>query len=315
MTTPRTVYPCDMHTHTVGSDGNDTPLELLDNAIRAGLRVVAITDHDTPPPLSLALPDGRNISCVAYAGERNLHYVPGYEFSCDTWVDDVHICGYGMDWEHPELAAEVRAARASKSNAYRELCGVLTAKGMAVDWATDILLTGTDDARCDEDVERKYIFEALANRGYCDTWSDAKILVRDDPALNVRRRKIDPVDAIRLIHTCGGIAVLAHPYLIDEEVCPEGKGGIRREAYIDRLIGAGLDGIEAAYTYDKTSYKGALTPNVIEAGIRKNYGDRLLISGGSDYHAGHRKGQSKVRHLGERGISLAEFGALGLGYR
>ena len=303
-------YPCDLHAHTVRSDGNDTPQELLDNAVKAGLKVVAITDHDTPPPLTMTLADGGEANCVDHARERGLTYVPGYEFSCDTYVDDVHICGYGLAWDHPGLAEEVAAARASKSNAYKELCTILGRKGMPLDWDKDIRLAGTERERADDEIERKHIFEAMAAKGYCPDWSDAKILVRDTPELNVKRRKIDPLAAIKLIHDCGGIAILAHPHLIDEHVSPEGLGTISRADYIERLITAGLDGIEAAYTYDKTSYKGSMTPEQIETDIRQTYAGRLFISGGSDYHAGHKKGQSKVRHLGERGITLEEFAKL-----
>jgi predicted metal-dependent phosphoesterase TrpH len=277
-----------MHTHTVRSDGNDTPQELLDNATKAGLKVVAITDHDTPPPLDI----------FEYADSLGIKYIPGYEFSCDTNVDDVHICGYGLDWEHPALAEEVIAARESKSNAYHELCELLTSKGIIVDWVHDILNERTPD-----EVERKHIFEAIAANGYTSTWSEAKIMVRDDPELNIKRRKIDSVAAVKLIHECGGIAILAHPYLIDETVA----GGISRAEYIEMLVAAGLDGIEASYTYGKTSYKGELGPEEIEREIRELYADRLIISGGSDYHAGHKKGNAKVRNLGERGISMEEF--------
>ncbi len=296
-----------MHTHTLRSDGNDTPLELLDSAVRAGLKVVAITDHDTPPPLTLTLDGGRLVGCAEYAREQGLLYIPGYEFSCDTQVDDVHICGYALDWDRPELAAEVAAARDSKSNAYKELCKVLTAKGMSLDWEADILHAGGAQPRTADDIERKHIFEAMAVKGYCPSWSDAKLLVRDDPDLNVKRRKIDPVAAVALIHACGGIAILAHPFLIDEQVRPDGMTVISRDAYIERLIAAGLDGIEAAYTYDKTSYKGSKTPAAIEVEIRGKYEGRLRISGGSDYHAEFKKGAAKIRNLGERGISLDEF--------
>ena len=283
------MYPCDMHTHTVNSDGNDTPRELLENAVKAGLKVVAITDHDTPPPLDV----------LDYAEYLGIKYIPGYEFSCDTNVDDVHICGYGLDWSHPALTEEVAAARASKSNAYCELCGLLTAKGINVDWEKDIL----KDGRTADEVERKHIFEAIAANGYTPTWSEAKLMVRDDPELNIKRCKIGSIEAVKLIHECGGIAILAHPYLIDETVA----GGLNRAEYIEKLISAGLDGIEASYTYDKTSYKGSMSPEEIEKEISERYTERLIISGGSDYHAGHKKGNAKVRNLGERGISMEEF--------
>jgi predicted metal-dependent phosphoesterase TrpH len=307
-------FPCDLHSHTVRSDGNDTPRELIDNAVAAGLRVLGITDHDVTPPLEVETADRRSAGSVEYAAQQGLRLVLGYEFSCDTWVDDVHVCGYGLDWQHADVQAEVEAAERSKSRAYEELCARLTEAGMALDWACDILHYTAPDGRPavrePSDVQRKHIFEAMAAKGYAATWSEAKILVRDNPRLNVQRRKIDPREAIALIHRCGGVAVLAHPHLIDETVHTPDQPARTRAAYIDELIGAGLDGIEVRYTYDKTTYKGTLTPEAIEDEVRRGYAGRLrILSGGSDYHADHKKGAKRVRALGERGLSLDEFEA------
>jgi predicted metal-dependent phosphoesterase TrpH len=310
-------YPCDLHCHTVRSDGNDTPQELIDNAAQAGLYAMAITDHDVPPPVSLVFADGTQVGSVAYARERGVRLMLGYEFSCDTYVDDVHICGYGLAWEHPDLVAEVEAARRSKSEAYEELCRRLTAMGMPVEWQRDVLCytdtKGHAATRSPDEVQRKHIFEAMAARGHARSWSEAKLMVRDNPELNVSRRKIDPRAAIELIHRCGGVAVLAHPYLIDEEVSVPGQPVRSRARYIETLLGGGLDGIEANYTYDKTTYKGLLTPEEIAARVRQDYQARVrFFSGGSDYHADHKKGVKKLRYLGERGVSVEEFQA-GLG--
>jgi len=304
MTTQTPNYPCDMHCHTLRSDGNDTPLDLIESAAAAGLHAVAITDHDIDPPLTVDLPDGRQADIVEYAAERGVVLVLGYEFSCDTWVDDVHICGYRLDWSHPDVQAEVAAAKRSKSRAYEELCEILTRNGIPVDWDADVLA----GIRQPDEVQRKHVFEAMAARGHAETWSDAKLIIRDDPALNVRRRKIDPLEAVALIKRCGGTAVLAHPYLIDEQVRPGDQETLTRAEYIDRLIEAGLDGIEIRYTYDKTSYKGTLTPEQIEAEVRSAYDGRVrFFSGGSDYHAGYKKNAKRPRRLGERGLTVEEF--------
>jgi hypothetical protein len=305
-------FPCDLHCHTVRSDGNDTPQELIDNAVAQGLYALGITDHDVAPPLVLEPADGRRVSMVEYAAGRGLRLVLGYEFSCDTHVDDVHICGYGLDWNHPDLLSEVEAAERSKSRAYEELCQRLTEAGMPIDWQTEILHTkgadGKPAVRNPSDVQRKHVFEAMAAKGYAATWSEAKILVRDNPTLNVERRKIDPRDAVALIHRCGGVAVLAHPHLIDATIRVPGRPPRSRDEYIDGLVAAGLDGIEVRYTYDKTTYKGTLTPEQIETEVRNRYARRLrILSGGSDYHADHKKGVKKVRTLGERGLTVAEF--------
>ena len=256
-------YPCDLHCHTTRSDGNDTPRELIDNAAAKGLHALGITDHDVPPPELIEI-DGVEVPSTEYARRLGVRLLPGCEYSCDTWVDDVHICGYQLDWRRPEVLAEAQAAERSKSRAYEELCEQLTARGMPIDWKQDILLyrkpDGSPAFRKPEDVQRKHVFETMAAKGFTKSWSEAKNLVQGDPELNVKRRKIDPVVAIELIHRCGGVAVLAHPYLIAETVRPGGGPSIDRPVYIERLIQAGLDGIEASYTYDKTSYKGTMTP-------------------------------------------------------
>ncbi len=300
-------YSCDLHCHTVRSDGADTPQELIENAVSMGLKAAAITDHDTPPPKVLA----NGLSPKEYAQQKGLYLILGYEFSTDTFVDDVHIIGYELDWEKQELQNEVKRARKSKTEAYRKLCEVLTEHGMPIDYEKEILKykdqKGNQQERKPDEVERKFVFEKMADKGYAPTWEDAKIMVRDNPKLNVRRRKINPLDAINLIHDCGGIAVLAHPYLIDKEVAPKETGEMTRELYIERLIDNNLDGIEARYTYDKTSYKGSKSVCGIEREINEKYKDKLLISGGSDYHAGHKKNRENPRKLGEAGISFKAF--------
>ena len=308
----KAIYECDMHCHTLRSDGNDTPEQLINSASEAGLKVIGITDHDVLPPLRIS-DGGPEFDICEYGCSKGIIVVPGYEFSCDTWVEDVHVCGYGLCWSDPELMAEVDAAAKSKSNAYKELCECLTENGMPIDWAADVLRWvdqgGTVQRREPEEVQRKHVFEAMAARGHVKSWSDGKILVQSNPALNVKRRKIEAVSAIELIHKCGGIAVLAHPYLIDEKIERPGEKPCSRCEYIMRLFDAGLDGIEIRYPYDKTSYKGGMTPEQIEKEVKEKFLPRAqIVSGGSDYHADHRKKDAKkIRQLGEKGITLDEF--------
>ena len=81
-----------------------------------------------------------------------------------------------------------------------------------------------------------------------------------------------------------------------------------REQYIEMLINAGINGIEAAYTYDKTSYKGTMGKSEIEKEVRSKYESRLsIISGGSDYHDDGRKGVKNPRMIGEQGITYVYF--------
>ncbi|MFW5986441.1 MAG: PHP domain-containing protein [Halanaerobiales bacterium] len=303
-------YECDLHCHTDRSDGNDTPKMLIDNAAALGMRAVAITDHDIDPPEKITV-DGQAVNIRDYARQQGLNLLLGCEFSTDTYVSDVHIIGYEMDWNHSGFKRELKRAEESKSEAYKKLTELLTERGMPIDYENEILKytdqEGQIHYREPEDVQKKFIFEKMAEKGYAPDWGQAKIMVTDDSELHINREKIDPVKAIELIHECGGIAVLAHPYLIDKKVKPESPGEMTRGQYINRLIENGLDGIEARYTYNKTSYKGSRTIEEIEREVKELYGDRLFISGGSDYHAGEKKGVKNPRQIGEAGISHDQF--------
>ena len=179
--------------------------------------------------------------------------------------------------------------------------------GMDISWEDITRFSGV--IRNDDEVQRKHIFETMAVKGYAKSWSDAKRMVLENPKYNIRRRKVEPATAIQAIRDAGGISILAHPYLIDEVIGIDGVEMTRKE-YIASLIQFGLQGIEAAYTYDKTSYKGAFLKKEIEMAVRQEYEHQLpLISGGSDYHGDIKKGVKNPRRIGEGGVSFEYFSA------
>lgn len=303
--TAKAAYPCDLHTHTVNSDGNDTYQEHLIHAREAGLRVVAITDHDMRP-LAVIEVDGEQMAPVDYAAQLGITLLPGIEISCDTEVEDCHIVGLGCDFAHPGFAKLEESVHQSKADGYRKLVGILSEDG-PLRWQ-DVLENNGEPLK-EGDVQRKHIFEAMARKGYAKDWAAAKLLVKDTPKYSVKREKPHPADAIRLILESGGIAIMAHPFLVEGNPQWEGRR-ITREAYIRQLIECGLVGIEACYPYEKTSYKGGQTSQEIEVWVRRKFEGTLpVISGGSDYHNDAKKGTpaEKARQLGEGGITHDYF--------
>lgn len=297
-------YPVDLHTHTVGSDGNDTPYELIENALKRQMRVIAVTDHDVLPPREVSLPSGETREIVSYAREKGLCLLKGIEFSCETTVQDVHIVGLGCAWEGPAMAEEIDKIAQSKADAYAETVRRLNERGYAME-LQELLTMGGKTITLRE-LQKKRIFDTIAAKGYTKDWREAKLLVRNDPYLNVERRKPAGTDIVRAIHAAGGVAILAHPYLIDENVVCEGEA-LSRWQYIDRLIEAGLDGIEVRYTYDKTICVDTRPLNVIWQEVRDRAAGRLFFSGGSDYHADSKKGVQNQREIGECGLSMGEL--------
>lgn len=298
-------YECDLHCHTTRSDGADTPLELIENAKRAGLKVLAVTDHDIRPPRTVRTEDGSETDIVELAKEKGIILLRGIEISCQTKVEDVHILCFGCDWSDPFFSKLEDSVVASKIESYKELLKRLEECGMPVAWEEVLDRGGVRIA--EEHVQKKRIFEIMAEKGYVPDWSDAKLLVKNDSRLKTERKKPDPVAVIGEVHRCGGICILAHPFLISDQIVI-GTEKMNREEYIERLIAAGVDGIEACYTYSKTSYDGNLSDKEIEEYVRETYAKRLpVISGGSDYHADHKKGVKNARMLGESGITYEYF--------
>lgn len=300
----RAPYAVDLHTHSTRSDGGDTPQELIDNATKRGVKVLALTDHDVIPPQKIEV-NGIMVDPVAYAKTKGIQFIPGIEFSCETLVDDVHVVALGCDFHHQKILDMNRKIVQSKIDSYYQLTALLTEKGMPIAW--DEVLNYGGIPRKPEDVQKKIIFNLMAEKGYTDTWIEAKLLCRNNPEYGIKRKKPSAVEIIRLIHEVGGIAILAHPYLIDDVVRVDDRK-MSRDDFIDWLIAEGLDGIEASYTYDKTTYGGELTKEEIIQKVKKDYSNRVkIISGGSDYHADYKRMDQKVRNIGECGITYEYF--------
>ena len=96
----------DLHTHSSTSDGTDTPEQLVEQAVRARLDVVALTDHDTFDGLDAAVATGERVG---------VQVVRGLELSCAQDGSSVHLLGYGVDPADPELAREMERVRDGRS--------------------------------------------------------------------------------------------------------------------------------------------------------------------------------------------------------
>lgn len=298
------VYECDLHTHTKRSDGNDTYEELIARAVSRGVRVVAITDHDVRPQKNIVR-GGEVISVEQYGREHHIVVLPGIEFSCNTETEDVHVIGLCCDFSSKKFIEQEEKIEQSKIKGYNELCKRLSQDGMLI--SVEEIIEEDLNGKAIGELQKKHIFEAMAQKGYVKDWQSAKLLVKNTPHYQIKRKKPHAEEIIRLIKKSGGIAILAHPYLISERVIWKERE-LSREKYIDMLIESGLGGIEASYTYDKTSYDGKLTQEQIEHEVKTLYKSRVpFMSGGSDYHHDSLKGVKNAREIGERGISLTEF--------
>src|SRR5215472_4599428 len=241
----------DLHTHTTASDGTYTARELVREAAQRGLRVLAITDHDSTDGLVEALDEAR--------GHAPLQIVPGIEINCDVEGAEIHVLGYYPDYEAAWFQDFCREQRRERRARVERIVARLGELGMPIDPEAVFALVREGSAG------RPHVAQAMLARGYVKTVREAfdKYLGTGKPA-HVPRKKLTPTDAVRLIRRAGGVPVLAHPGLAD------------RDAMIPELIAAGMMGIECYYSEHSAGQRAAY--------LERCRQDDLVATGGSDFH-------------------------------
>jgi hypothetical protein len=244
----------DLHSHTTASDGALSPRELVEKAVRHGVHVLAITDHDST--------DGLAEAFEAAARHPQLTIVPGLEINCDVSGGEVHVLGYYVDYEAPWFQDFLRAQRAERVSRVHRIADRLAELGMPIDPAEVFALTREGSPG------RPHVAQVMVARGYVKTVKEAfeRYLHANGPA-NVPRKRLTPADAIAVIRRARGVPVLAHP------------GVAGKDELIPDLIRAGLMGIETYYAEHSPAQTAAYRDTCRQFD--------LVATGGSDFHGPH----------------------------
>ncbi|MEA2211479.1 MAG: 3,5-nucleoside bisphosphate phosphatase [Solirubrobacteraceae bacterium] len=282
----------DLQSHSVHSDGALMPAEVVRAAAASGVQLLAVTDHDTAAGSAEALAAG---------AEAGIRVVPATEISSIyAGRQDLHILGYLIDPEEPELKAALERSRSERENRAGTMADALRELGFALD---DGLLAHR--VARGQSIGRPHLAQAitavpanherLAREGLLEpTAFLIAYLIEGRPAF-VPRAAPSAEEAIELIHGAGGLAVWAHPFWDVAE--PSGV-----LAAIDRFRDAGLDGVEAFYvTHDEHQSK-LLAARCAELG--------LLTTGSSDFHGPQHHTFSRFRAFSTYGLK-PELGPIG----
>ena len=243
----------DLHSHTTASDGALAPRDLVRLAARHGVRVLAVTDHDSTEGLPEALQE---------ATAHGIEIVPGLEINCDVPGSEIHVLGYYVDWRAEWFQDFLREQRTERAARVHRIVERLTELGLPLT-AEEVF------AICKEGSPgRPHVAQAMVKRGYVKSVREAfdRWLHANGPA-NVPRRRLTPVEAVAVIRRAGGVPVFAHPGLAD------------RDAIIPELVEAGLAGIETFYPEHSAAQIQAYRQTCRRLG--------LVATGGSDYHGPH----------------------------
>ena len=257
----------DLHAHTTASDGTFSPAELVAEAQRVRLEVLAISDHDSTEGLAPALQANQGSALLI---------VPAIEINCDIPNGEVHMLGYFKavpGGALQELLLRLRSARCERA---KGMADKMNALGMPVSFAR------IQELAAGGSIGRPHVARAIVEAGHAYTIGEAfeRYIGREGPAY-VERMKLSPAEAAQAIRASGGLPVLAHPDMFDQ------YGTLLKSVGPDKLlpelVAAGLRGIETYYYRYPTTAIGALLKQAAQYG--------LLATGGSDFHGSVKPGQ------------------------
>jgi 3',5'-nucleoside bisphosphate phosphatase len=274
----------DLHTHTNRSDGLLAPAELARAAGRAGLRAIALTDHDSVAGVDEAR---------ATAEQVGLELVPGVELSIrerdpETGeVVDNHLLGLFIEPAAAEFVAFLDRLQEGRRAMARDVLASLEQLGVRLDpGRVEALAAGAA-------VTRPHIARAMVEAGYVASEREAFERYLGNGKLAAPERPVPtPAEAIAVVRAAGGVAALAHPVFARDAGSAERLATVPRQ--LVRLRALGLAGVECFYP--------DATPEVtarLEAWARER---GLIATGGSDYHG---PGKAPYAPLGQAAVDDA----------
>lgn len=250
---------CDLHTHSSFSDGTVAPTVIVDEAIRAGLSAIALTDHNTVD----GLPD-----FIAAAQGKRIDIVPGVEFSVDYSGTELHMLALFIEPKYfAKISLPMQDAMRRKEQSNVDLIESLAKMGICLDY--DEIKKSTPNGW----VNRAHIARAMTKAGYTASIKEAFDTHLSKSAGHYKEpKRITVWEILEFIRSINAVPVLAHPFLNLSE----------REltSFLPLAKGQGLIGMECVYSlYDRATTNTSLR-------MAESLG--LLPSGGSDFHGSNK---------------------------
>jgi hypothetical protein len=265
----------DLHCHSLYSDGTDAPEALPALAEAAGLRALALTDHDTVDGVSRFLAQQPFVT---------VRLLVGTELSCHFMGKSLHVLGLLVDPGNQVFAGRLKELRGRREERNTRLLARLLELGVP-------LTLAAVQAEADSPLlSRVHVAKALVTQGRFRTIQEAfSRLLGDGKPGCVPREELTPADAARWIREAGGVPLVAHPGRF-------AGPSFRWYEAMTELRASGMAGFETIYgDYgpSEESYFRALAQRL-----------GMVQSGGSDYHGDNKPGVTLGR--GRKGIRVPD---------
>lgn len=250
----KTIKLCDLHTHSIFSDGTCSPSEVLCLAKEAGLKAVALTDHNTIDGVEIFLKESKNYG---------IEGVAGVEFSSEYEGKSIHVIALLFEEKfYSKIRSFLQIPQERKRESNDLLAKRLVEKGYAINYEKI-------KSNAVGQINRVQFAKELIALGVVNTVEEAcNTILSENGDIYVPPKRLTTFEVIDFIKSIDAISVLAHPLLdLSKQELLE---------FLPKAKAHGLDAMETKYSrYIKEEQE-------FSEQIAKDFG--LLTSGGSDFH-------------------------------
>ena len=260
----------DLHIHTNMSDGALSPKEVIDEAYKNGVTIMAIADHDTI--------EAYNEELYNYAENKNIKIINAVEISTKSDKVGIHVLGYNFDINNQELNEKLFALRNARHKYLHDVAEKLSQLGYILNIEKLDQIDAVTKAHIALDiVNNKENRELLMNKfNYIPSKGEfIETIMNEGCPAYVKKETITPKEAAILIRKAGGKPILAHPVAYKyEDNLSDGE--------ILKIVNEmEAEGIEANYIYIDRNNNRINEVSKWNAFAKEN---NLMVTIGSDFH-------------------------------
>lgn len=260
----------DLHIHTNISDGLLTPKQVIDEAVKNGVSVIAIADHDTI--------DAYNDNLFQYAKSKNVEIINAVEISTKIDKAGIHVLGYNYNLNDNRFKERLSKVRNARHDYLRNVAIKLSELGYIVNVEELDKIDAVTKAHIALDIvnNEKNRDNLINNFGHIPSKGEfIETIMNENCPAYVKKEQITPKEAAEIIREAGGKVVLAHPVAYMHE------DNLTEKDILKIVEDMKPDGIEANYIYvDRNNQIFDETKKWNEFAKENN----LFVTIGSDFH-------------------------------
>lgn len=260
----------DLHIHTNYSDGKLSSTEVIDEAIKNGVEIISIADHDTI--------DAYSDELFEYIKDKNITIIPAVEISTKSDKCGIHVLGYNFDINNLELKQKLSQIRNSRHDYLNEVATKLNELGYIVNTNELDKIESVTKAHIARDIignnENNDIL--IKEFGCIPTMGEfIETIMNEGCPAYVKKSTLTPKEAAELIRQASGKVILAHPVAYVHE------DNLTEEDILSLVRDMEADGIEANYIYINRNNEKV---NEIDRWNLFATNNNLITTIGSDFH-------------------------------